>query len=218
MATIDVGGVKLGDIPLDRFTLDHAQEAMKRLPDEAKRPATRRQYAQLMNRVLGLAVYPCRYITANPLPKGFMPTVGKSPAYPYLDPSEDRALLGCAKVPLARRVLYAFLAREGCRYSEAAALTFEETDLTLGTITLDKNKTDDPRSWALDSRVTIALRAWKKRRGAESTERVFVDEHGRPLSDESMAGDVSGGPRAGRPCRRGERGRRSPQGRRCPCP
>lgn len=179
LSSIDVGGIELGNIPLDRFTLDHAQEAMRQLPAEAKRPATLRQYAQLMNRVLVLAVFPCRLIAANPLPKGFMPRAGKSPGYPYLYPSEDQALLGCESVPLARRVLFGFLAREGCRISEAAALAFDDLDLVLGTVTLDKNKTDDPRSWALDPMVTIGLRAWRKLRGADKGDRVFVDEHAR---------------------------------------
>jgi integrase len=178
---LDVGGVTLGDIPIDEITLDHAEAAMGQLPDEAKRPATRRAYAQLINRVLALAVYPCRLIAANPLPRGFLPKSGKPPAYPYLYPAEDAALLADSSVPLCRRMLFGFLAREGCRVSEAAGLTFGDLDLERGVITLDENKTDDPRAWALDPGVTRALAAYKNQRKAEDTDRVFVDEHRRTI-------------------------------------
>lgn len=198
---VDVGGITAGDIPIDEFTLDHAERMMAALPDEAKRPATRRAYAQLINRVCALAVYPCRVIATNPLPRGFLPKVGKPPAFPYLYPDEDAALLAwndeAAKamnvedvrpgVPLCRRVLFAFLMREGCRVSEAADLTFERLDLKKGVISLDKNKTNDARAWAMDSAVARALTAYKKLRGAGDSDRVFVDEDGRPLAGESLA-------------------------------
>ncbi len=73
---LDVGGMKLGDIPIDRFTLEHAERAMQGLPERAKRPATRRAYAQVMARTLALAVYPLRLIDHSPLPKGFLPKIG----------------------------------------------------------------------------------------------------------------------------------------------
>ena len=173
LSKVDVGGIKLGDIPLDRFTVDHAEAAMRQLPKEARRPATRWQYAQLINRVLTLAVYPCRIIAANPLPKGFMPKVGKPPAYPFLYPEEDRKLLGKVDIPIAHRMLYGFWAREGMRLSEAMALEFEDFNLELGAVSLDKNKTDDPRAWALNPGVTEALRRWKEMRGAGDSDSVF---------------------------------------------
>jgi integrase len=190
LAAIDVGGIRLGEVPLDAFTLDHGQKAMAGLPEEAKRPGTRRQYAQLLNRVLALAVYPCRILKANPLPKGFLPKIGKPPTYPYLYPSEDAALGGCGDVSLARRVLFSFLAREGCRVGEAAGLKVADVDLERGAIKLDENKTDDPRDWALDPGVTRALKAWVEQRGATRADWLFVDEHGRPLSGESLADEL----------------------------
>ena len=105
LSQIDVGGIKLGDIPLDRFTLDHAQAAMRQLPEDAKRPATCRQYAQVIGRVLALAVFPCRAIERPPLPRGFLPKVGKPPRFPYLYPDEDTALLAHKPIPLVWRIL-----------------------------------------------------------------------------------------------------------------
>lgn len=156
---IDVGGMALGDLPCDGFTVQHAETAMQHLPESAKRPATRRQYAQLLHRVLGLAVYPCRYISSSPLPKGFMPKIGKPPGFTYVRPAEDEALMAREAVPLCWRVLFGFLAREGCRKGEALAFQVRDFDLDAGNVRLDENKTDDPRSWALDKGVARALKA-----------------------------------------------------------
>jgi integrase len=190
LGAIDVGGLRLADVPLDQFTLDHAEAAMRQLPKEAKRPATRRQYAQLIHRVLGLAVYPCRIIEHHPLPKGFMPKVGKPPGFSYLYPTEDEALLGAPadKVPLPFRMLWGFLAREGCRSGEAITLRIgHEVDLERGVVSLDKNKTDEARLWAMDVGVAEALRRWAALRKARKGTLLFVDEAGERLENDKLA-------------------------------
>jgi integrase len=83
---------------------------------------------------------------------------------------EDATLLGCTKetddgfplVPLSRRVYWAFLTREGMREGEAIELRWGDVDLEVGGVTLDENKTNDPRSWALDPRVVAALKACRE--------------------------------------------------------
>jgi hypothetical protein len=133
-------GLRFGDLPLGSVTLDHCETVMRNLPDSAKRPATRRHYAQVIHRVLALAVFPCRLIAASPLPRGFLPRTGKPPAYPYLYPAEDGKLLAHTAIPLGRRLLWGFLAREGCRSGEATALTVGvDVDLDRGVVRLDKN-------------------------------------------------------------------------------
>ena len=77
---LDVGGVRLGDLPIDKLRLDHVEAAMRGLPERVKTPTTRRHYAQLLHRVCALAVYPVRLIQLSPLPKGFLPKAGKPPA------------------------------------------------------------------------------------------------------------------------------------------
>jgi integrase len=186
LCAIVVNGTDLGSVPIDRFTLDHAEGAMRSLDGmtekrKPKRAATRRGYAQLIHRVLALAVYPLRLIPASPLPKGFMPKIGKPPAHAYLYPTEDAKLLGCTTtddregLPLGYRVLYGFLAREGCRLGEAVALRWRDVDLVRGVITLDKNKTDDARAWAMDPGVTRALQAWREQNDHDF---VFVHDGG----------------------------------------
>jgi len=182
-------GLTFGGLPLSAVTLDHAQKVMANLPKTTKRPATRRQYAQIIHRVLELAVFPCRLLEANPLPRGFMPKAGKSPAYPYLYPAEEAALMACEEIPLGRRMLWGFLAREGLRSGEAVALQIGiDVDLDMGSVRLDVNKTDDPRAWALGASVARALRAHVELRGAKRGDYLFLDENGEAFgSEEGLA-------------------------------
>lgn len=189
LCEIDLGGITLGDVRLDFFTLDHADAVMRSLPKEARRPATRRAYAQIIHRVLALAVYPCREIKVSPIPRGWLPKAGKAPAYPYLYPDEDAQLLAALAVPLPVRLLIGFLAREGCRRGEAAAFTWKDFDLERGAVSLDENKTDDARAWVLDPGVARALQAYRKRYRADAAdmEPVFADESGASLDVEHLA-------------------------------
>jgi integrase len=160
----------IGDVPLTRFSVEDAKRAMASLPD-GRAPATRRHYAQLISRVLKMAVFPLEIIDAYPLPPGFLPRVSGRPAFGYLYPSEEAELMACREVTLGMRLLYGFLAREGLRLGEAVGLRWEHLDLRTGTIRLDTNKTDEPRSWALSRGVVAALERLRETRRGES--RVF---------------------------------------------
>lgn len=147
-------------VPLAAFSLDHAEAVMRALPATLS-AASRRHVAQLMHRILSLAVFPARIIKANPLPRGFLPKPGTQKAMSYVYPDEDQRLLRSAAVPLCYRVLYGLLAREGLRADEAASLTWEDLDLERGALVLDENKTDEPRAWALSPDVAAALSRWR---------------------------------------------------------
>jgi len=186
----------VGDVLLRDFALDHAENIMRAVPRELS-TSTRRHYAQSIHKVLSIAVYPARLIPVHPLPKGFLPKLGPQKAKGYLRPDEDAALLGCTKrgsdgalaVPLWRRVYWGFLSREGTREGEAIELRWGDVDLKHGGVTLDENKSDDPRAWALDPSVTEALRAWAKvhplseegKATPPKTARVFVTAEGEAL-------------------------------------
>jgi integrase len=168
----------LGDEPIAAFTLDHAETVMKGIP-EGRSTATRRHVGQLLHRLLAMAVFPLRLLSANPLPRGFLPKVGPGKAKGYLYPDEDARLMACETVPLPFRLLYGFLDREGPRASEAEGLAWADFDLDRGVVKLDENKTDDPRAWALDMGVLRGLRAYREllaERGAAvgPDDRVFV--------------------------------------------
>jgi integrase len=164
----------IGAKPVDEVKLEDCEQIMRRIPDSASR--SRRHIASTIARVFQMAVYPCRYITASPLPRGFLPRANSRKALTYLYPANDRALLACAAVPFGYRLLWGFLAREGMREGEALALTWGDVDLVRGMIKLDQNKTDDPRAWALDPGVARALRVYHAHFApeADAAEPVFI--------------------------------------------
>ena len=207
----------IGAVPLARFTLDDADRAMAGLEERRKEgereaarlakrepqtlaplsPSSRRHYAQLIGRVLKLAVYPGRHIAATPIPKGWLPRPSDKKARSFVYPSEDATLMACKaeQVPVWRRLLWGFIAREGTRGpSEALSLRWRHLDLVRGVVRLDVNKTDDPRFWTLNYAVASALRAWRelRRGGREDAEMagelVFVDEDGAQANETQLAG------------------------------
>jgi integrase len=168
------------EVPLVSFTREHADAVMTKLPAAMKR-GTRRHVAQLINRVLRLAVL-ADVIKLSPLPAGWLPRAPKAESVgkESLLPSEEAKLLrgtneaGEVVVPVRYRVAYAFLHREGVRKSEARYLLWGDIDLERGIVSLDENKTDRPRSWVLDPAVLRVFAFWKKSASnAKATDRVF---------------------------------------------
>lgn len=163
----------VGNVALADFRLEHAQAVMAALPSDLS-ASSRRHVAQLIRRVLQMAVYPACVIKTHPLPRGFLPNVSDPKAKSSLYPAEDAKLLDCADVPLGARIFYGFDCREGVRLSEAERLTWNDFDLERGGVTLDVNKTDQPRAWALSPGVATALSRWWVLQGRPGPdERVF---------------------------------------------
>ncbi len=167
---------KLGPLPIGAVTLDHALDVMRAVPRELS-SSRRRRIAFIMRRVFALAAFPARVIASNPIPDGFLPKLDPPRARGFLFPDEEAQLIagldadGETVVPLALRVLFALLSREGLRKDEAASLEYADkrtagaagwVDLERGWIYLDRNKTDDARDWALAPDVAEALRRWRK--------------------------------------------------------
>lgn len=188
----------IGPTPIGAVTLDDCERVMAKLPRELS-SATRRHVAQLMHRLLGMAVYPARLREANPLPRGFMPRVRRTKALTYLYPDEEAKLLKCAGagekpgVPLLERLYFGFLAREGLRESEALALAWTDVDLKRGAVRLDQNKSEDPRAWALGEDVVRALRRWHALCGAPKAGAVFAGPDGVRLSRRHLAARLRAG-------------------------
>lgn len=182
----------VGDVPVATFRLDDAERVMAALPTgpthRGPRKArgletnSRRQVAQLLGRVMALAVYPLRLRESSPIPRGWLPKKADEKALVWLFPDEDAILLACTSIPLGYRVLYGVLAREGLRVGEALSLLKTDVDLGRGVLSLDENKTDDPRMWALGEGVVRGLTRWCERwRGT----RLF--DVGGELADDHLA-------------------------------
>lgn len=157
----------IGDKPVDQITLEHAEEVKAAIP-EGRTQSTRRAYALVLRKVLSLCEYPLKHIAQSPIPKRFVPPQGKSPAFGFLYPREEEQLLrflvsiknATGGDSFDDAVMYGVLHREGMRASEAAMLTVGDIDFESGEITLDENKTDDPRTWAMGHDVALALKLY----------------------------------------------------------
>jgi len=176
----------IGDLPVDRITRAHAHDVMARLP-ETRSPKTRRNIGGLMSRLLAIAVSPAGLIEATPIPPGFLPKKGQRKALASLYPDEVGRLLACTEISLAYRVLWGFLVNEGTRTGEAchdpkkplSGLQWRDFDLKRGKVNLDRNKTDDPRAWALQTGTAEALRQVRSMRAhAEPGDLVFLRDDG----------------------------------------
>lgn len=180
-------------IPVADFRLDDAERVMARLPRELA-SSSRRHVAQVMHRLMAMAVYPARLREVNPLPKGFMPKVKRTKAFSFVYPEEDAKLLKCRPtddkpgVELVERLFFGFLAREGMREGEALALEWTDLDLARGVVRLDVNKSDDARAWAMGDDVVRALERWHALSGAPTSGRVFRHLDGRKLYPRALAG------------------------------
>lgn len=169
----------LGDKPVDVITLEDAEKAKTAIP-EGRTQSTRRAYALVIRKVLSLSEYPLNLIAKSPIPKRFVPPQGKSPIFGFLYPREEEQLLR-HMVSIRHdndeafddAAVYGVLHREGMRASEAAMLTVGGIDCESGEITLDENKTDDPRTWAMGHDVAMALKVYVGDRGPDDL--VFPD-------------------------------------------
>lgn len=150
----------VGHVRMQAFTLEHADFAIR----QPTLPAgSLRHIALLIHRIGTLATYPGKYLRHNPLPRGWLPSPTKGKAKSFVYPSEDAAMMAVTISPVVLRLLIGFINREGCRPTEAGSVEWTDLDLDpgYGTINLDENKTDDPRSWVLDPGTAEALRLWK---------------------------------------------------------
>ena len=163
----------VGHVRIKEFTLEHGEAVLAALP-AALGNGSRRNVAKLVVRVLHLCVYPLKIIGHNPLPRGFVPKEAPDKAKGCVYPDEDALLLGCADVWIGWRVYDGFKHREGMRDDEAKRCTWTDFDLVRGGVNLDKNKTRDPRAWALNPSVTRTIAAWRLYR--ESIEGPLPDD------------------------------------------
>jgi integrase len=119
-----------------------------------------------MHRLFKLAVYPARVLTSTPFPPGWLPLANSTKEGSFLYPCEDEAFLANTAVPLVKRILVGFCAREGTRMTNAAAIEWSNLSLATphggGHVVLDKTKNGRGASWALDPGTAEGLRRWRR--------------------------------------------------------
>ncbi|HEY3235879.1 MAG TPA: tyrosine-type recombinase/integrase [Polyangiaceae bacterium] len=179
----------LGDLPLVSIGRTQCDEVMRSLPRHLSKNS-RRHVAKVINRVLNLGEF-VGLLQRNPLPRSWVPSPAAKKDTPVLYPSEDVQLLACREIPLAYRMFYGFLHREGGRRTETASLYWREFDLEHGVVQLDENKTQHARWWKLSDGVASAMAVWYELRGEPNRdELVFVDENGSALNVDHMSTKV----------------------------
>jgi len=164
----------VGDVPVNAFTVAHANVVMSKLPEMSK--ANRRHVAQIIGRLMHLAVFPGQLIQASPLPRLWVPKLPKKgPAKACLWPREEALFLAHADTPLLFRVFVGVLDREGMRLGELLDCEWWQWNLIEGVFTATKTKTDDPRFWTVRPDVARSMRRLKKLlRPASDSERPFA--------------------------------------------
>lgn len=160
------------DVPVVDFTLAHAQLVLSKLPVMSE--ANRRQVAQVIGRLMHLAVLPGQLIKASPLPRGWLPKVTKRRHFSCLYPLEERQLLEHEAIPEVFRLFCGVLDREGMRLS--MLLDCEWHQWGPGTFLATKTKTNDPHLWAVRPDTAAAMLAWKERqkRAGKGDEKPFA--------------------------------------------
>jgi len=149
------------DVPVTAFELAHAQAVMTALPPMSE--ANRRQVAQIMGRLMHLAVNPGRLVTVSPLPRGWLPKIRKKKFHPFLYPREEALLLGCSDVAESFRLFVGVANREGMRVSELLDSDRWQWNTDEGFFTRGKNKTGETGFWALQADTNDAMRIWLER-------------------------------------------------------
>lgn len=163
----------VGDVPVRAFSLHHAELVMSKLPSD-RSPATRRHVAQVMGRLMHLAVFPGKLLAVSPLPRGWLPKLRDRRHYSCLFPREEALLLGSSETSEAFRLFCGVLDREGMRLSELLDCDWWQWGDDCRTFTATKTKTGDPRMWAVRPDVAEAMRIWKERSGGAAQPFAYV--------------------------------------------
>ncbi len=174
----------IGPIALRDFTEATADAAIAALPRDMM-SSTRGAHQALIRRVLNIAVE-IDLIPASPLKKKWCGSVKSDRSKSFLYPPDDLRLASCTAIEFAYRLLWGFLAREGCRLDEALDLCWSHVDMARGVVRIDKHKSrkksGKSRTWVMEPGTVRALKWWflelQRRELTSPTGRVFVGLEG----------------------------------------
>jgi integrase len=154
----------IGRKPVADVTEQDIDKIMASIPAD-RRAGTRAKVYALLHRGFDLAIVPARLRTTNPVTRYHRPAKDAPKLFAYLFPAELLALLGCAAVPLGRRVLYALACYIGLRKSSLLALCWEGANLDQRTILSRVSKTGIAQLFEIPAGIVWVLRGWHKVQG-----------------------------------------------------
>ena len=129
---------------------------------------------QNLCRLFDLAIEPGKIRDDSPVTRHMGPPKPKPMLFGYLYPTELVALLGCDKVPVGRRMLYALAVYTGLRKSSLYALTWGDLDFEHGTLMSLKSKNDLPQMFQVFPCLTTLLASWFDYQGRPEPECAIV--------------------------------------------
>lgn len=151
---------RLGDVPMATFSLADFELALDGLPETVKSNSTRRQYAQVMGRLLNLAVKPARIRAESPIEKGELPDVAERLEFQCLYPSEDAQLMACVDLDIEERFAFGLGVRLGIRLANLFGLRRRDVDIDNSQLWVPDSKTGRPVAFDLDEGCARALTWW----------------------------------------------------------
>lgn len=157
------GARLLRDVPIREFTRAHADAVLRQDTISEK---SVHHVAQVVSRVLSLAVNPLALIAQSPLPRGWVPRPPEVQKSGFLFPEEVAQLLGCREIPLVRRIFFAFALNEGIRRGRLLALEWSKLveapgnpERVMCRVAGKPNK--PPVRWVLEDDTARMLRGWR---------------------------------------------------------
>ena len=182
----------LGSVPVADVTEIDVERALAKAAAKAEaklgrpwRQATKFQVYEVMRRLFDLAIKPGRLRSDNPVSSDLRPGRDSAKLFCFLYPAELVAVLGCTKVPLARRIHYALAAYTGLRKGSLAALTWGSLDFDHHTITSLQSKTGLPQIFAQADpaipglrSLMVVLKRFHEQLGAPERHEPIVRDHG----------------------------------------
>lgn len=170
-------GPAFGDLAVADVTSDDIAAVMGAQPANHRAETRIKQYNRL-HRLFELAEFPCRLRRegTNPVRKYLRPEPDAEKPFCFLYPSEVVALLGCRRIPLARRVLYALATYTGQRKGSLFALRWKHADFDHGTLASFKTKTGRAQYFVADPGLMAVLEAWHAFQGKPGDDEPIVRE------------------------------------------
>lgn len=169
----------LGHLPIDEANKTTAFMLLwKACKERGLKDSSAQQVWKLARRVLTIAQWPVGVIAAIEVAPNAMPHVRDQPARAFMLPNDELRVMRCTTIDIHRRMLFGFLAREGCRIREALAIKLQhvtEFGLDVATVDVYRFKGKKWGRWMMAPGTWLALKTYAQlyRPGLSPTDPVF---------------------------------------------